>query len=66
MHIKITYAGRTVGVYHENDMFMQPLFTKVADKNAPRLLRRISEGEHVVYEDWDGHLIEFEKVLLWG
>jgi hypothetical protein len=68
MDIKISYAGRLVGVYDSEDLYVQPLFLKITrgtTQGNKALLNYLQEGNKVVFEDFDGHLIELESVVLW-
>lgn len=65
MDIKVIYAGTVVGVFAHDSLFMPQLFERVANGQPERLLRQINQGLPVVLEDWDGQLIEFQKVRKW-
>jgi len=62
MHIKVTYGDKLVGVFEEDSMFMLPLARKVSDGYIKSFLADLRDGEVVVYQDFDGILIEFQKV----
>ena len=63
MNIKITYDSRVVGIYSLDGLYVSPLITKCAGEDLEGFLREIEAGLPVVYQDWDGQLIEFQKVV---
>ena len=66
MDVRISYGNQVVGVFDVKGMFMHPLFIKVANGQVSALVNLIRTSKSpVVYEDWDGHLITFEKVVVW-
>lgn len=62
MHILVKYNDASVGVFPWDSLFMQPLARRLASRNINKLKKELAKGITVVYQDWDGYLIEFKKV----
>ena len=62
MKIQAKFNDKTVGVFDEDAIFVQPLARRVSKGMLRSFFCDLDDGATIVYEDWDGSYIEFKKV----